>query len=120
ITLDSEVDCPGSYMVGNQRFLCHDGHAHGRIGLVDAISKSCNVFFYKYGLDTGSRAIGHEAERFGLDRPTGIELPHETRRMIVPTPAWFQRVRGRQPYSGDTANLSIGQGDLGLTPLQMA
>ncbi len=117
---DSTVDCTGYFLVGNRRFACHDGHAHGRIDFATAIEKSCNVFFYKHGLDIGPDLIAAEARRFHLDRPTGIELAHEARSMIVPDPAWKLRVQKDRWFPGDTANLSIGQGFLGLTPLQMA
>lgn len=117
---DSTVNCPGFFQVGNRRFPCHDGHAHGLIDFATAIEKSCNVFFYKYGLDIGPDLIAQEARRFHLDQPTGIELPHESRHMLVPDPAWKMRRRSERWFPGDTANFSIGQGDLVVTPLQMA
>ncbi len=117
---DSTVDCTGYFLVGNRRFACHDGHAHGRIDFVTAIEKSCNVFFYKHGLDIGPDLIAGEARRFHLDRPTGIELAHEARAMLVPDPAWKLRTQKDRWFPGDTANLAIGQGFLGVTPLQMA
>ncbi|GAB1488579.1 penicillin-binding protein 2 [Opitutaceae bacterium] len=120
INPDSEIDCNGYYRVGNRMFPCHDGHAHGKIKLAEAISKSCNVFFYKHGIETTPEAIAAESRRFGLDKPTGIELPHETHRMLVPDPEW-KKASGRGPWQpGDTANFSIGQGFLDVTPLQMA
>ncbi len=120
IAPDSTVDCPGYYLVGSRRFPCHDGHAHGVIDFATAIKKSCNVFFFKYGLDLGPDLLAAEARRFRLDRPTGIELGHETGRMLIPDPAWKQRVLKERWFPGDTANYSIGQGFMGVTPLQMA
>lgn len=117
---DSTINCPGFFQVGNRRFPCHDGHGHGLIDFATAIEKSCNVFFYKYGLEMGPDLIAQEARRFHLDQPTGIELPHESRHMLVPDPAWKMRRRSERWFPGDTANFSIGQGDLVLTPLQMA
>lgn len=117
---DSKIDCPGYYMVGARRFACHDGHSHGLIDYRTAVEKSCNVFFYKYGLDIGPDLIAAEARRFHLDRPTGIELAHEAKYMIIPDPAWKQRTQKERWFPGDTANLAIGQGFLSLTPLQMA
>jgi len=120
INPDSEIECNGYYRVGNRLFPCHDGHAHGRIKLAEAIAKSCNVFFYKHGIETTPEAIAAEARRFGFDQRTGIELPYETRRMLVPDPDW-KRQSGRGPWQpGDTANYAIGQGFLDVTPLQMA
>lgn len=120
VTADSSVDCPGYYFVGAKRFVCHDGHAHGTIKLAEAVEKSCNVFFYKYGVDMGVDAMAAEARRFGFDVPTGIELPFEATRMLVPDGAWKKRVRGESWFPGDTANMSIGQGFVQVTPLQMA
>ncbi len=117
---DSRVTCPGFFRVGNRSFACHDGHAHGDIDLVTAITKSCNVFFYKHGVDMGPAALAHEARRFHLDRPTGIELPDETRRMIIPDPEWKRRVIKEPWVPGDTAQFAIGQGFVDVTPLQMA
>lgn len=121
ITTTSEIDCTGYFAVGRGRVMpCHGGHGHGEIAFSAALSKSCNVFFYKYGIDTGVEAIAAEARRFGLAEPTGIELPFEGSRMLVPDTEWKKRNRDEPWYPGDTANMSIGQGFLGVSPLQMA
>ena len=120
-TIDSSalVNCPGFYQVGGRKFPCHDGHAHGEINLATAIEKSCNVYFYKQGLDMGVDTLAAEARGHGFGRFSGIEIP-ETRGSLVPDPAWRMERRSERWYPGDTANLSIGQGDLLVTPLQMA
>ena len=118
-TPDTLVNCPGFYQVGARRFPCHDGHAHGDINLATAIEKSCNVYFYKQGLDMGVEALASEARRHGFDRPTGIETS-ETRGMLVPDPDWKKNRRNERWFPGDTANMAIGQGDVLVTPLQMA
>lgn len=117
---DSAIECTGTYRVGGRVFVCNNHKDYGQITLAQAIEKSCNTFFYDYGLKTGIEAIAEEARRHGLDDPTGIESPHETRGMLVPDPEWKQRQRGDRWFPGDTANVSIGQGDLAITPLQMA
>lgn len=115
------IECSGSFMVGRRVFRCHRRSGHGPETLVEAIRDSCNVFFYDTGTDIGVWAIANEAQRFHLDQPTGIELPHETKRMTVPDPEWkADRLYGESWFQGDTANLSIGQGYLLVTPLQMA
>ena len=120
-TIDPEVPvlCTGYYQVGGRRFPCHDGHAHGEITLATAISKSCNVYFYKHGLDMGVEALSGEARRHGFGRATGLEIP-ETRISLVPDSAWKKERQDARWFPGDTANFSIGQGFLLVTPLQMA
>ncbi len=120
ITPETEVDCPGYHVVGNRRFQCHIRTGHGTVDLVEAISASCNVFFYQKGLEAGVDAISREARNFGFDAPTGIELPGESRRPNVPDRDWKSQNRNERWFPGDTANLSIGQGFLLVTPLQMA
>jgi penicillin-binding protein 2 len=115
----SKVDCPGYLMVGNRRFPCDEVHGPG-VGLRLAITRSCNVFFYKYGLDTGANLIAAEARRFGYDHPTGIELPYEFSSPHVASPEWKQAARDGKWQQGDTANMSIGQGYTLVTPLQVA
>ncbi len=112
--------CRGSFRVSGRTFHCHNRAGHGEVDVVRALSVSCNVFFYEHGVRTGIEGIHSEAVRFGLDRRTGIELPGETGRMLVGNPAWKRRVRGFAWFPGDTANISIGQGDVRVTPLQMA
>lgn len=115
------VDCPGFYKVGRRIFHCHRRSGHGEERLVDAIRDSCNVFFYAEGTRTGVWAIANEARRFHLGERTGVELPGETGRMLIPDPEWkAARFFGEAWFPGDTANMSIGQGFLLLTPMQMA
>ncbi len=117
----SHVDCHGSYMVGRRRFVCNNHNSSpGDVDLGTALEKSCNIFFYDVGLKLGPDAIAAEARRFQLDRRTGIELPNETGRMLIPDPAWMRRVRHEPWPAGETANYAIGQSALGITPLQMA
>lgn len=117
---DSVVECTGSYRVGQRVFVCNNHRDRGPVTLAQSIEKSCNSFYYDTGLKTGIDAIASEARRHALDRQTGIELPYETANMLVPDPEWKKRRRGDAWFPGDTANVSIGQGDLSLTPLQMA
>ncbi|MBL9214484.1 MAG: peptidoglycan glycosyltransferase [Opitutaceae bacterium] len=116
----SKVICPGFYQVGNRRFPCNARSGHGEVDLVKAIALSCNVFFYKYGLETGPDLIAAEGRRFGLGHPTGIELPAEFRNPRVADPAWKLANMKERWVPGDTANISIGQGDTLVTPLQVA
>ena len=117
---DSSVECTGTYRVGSRTFVCNNHKDYGTITLSQALEKSCNSFFYEYGLKMGIDPIAAEARRHGLAEPTGIELPYETRRMNVPDPDWKQKNYEQRWFPGDTANVSIGQGALDFTPLQMA
>jgi len=117
---DTVHSCPGFIDVGGHRFPCHNDAGHGKLALREALAHSCNVFAYQTGLAAGPDALAAEARRFHFDAPTGIDLPAETRRMLVPDPAWKQQ-DGRGTWMlGDTVNLSIGQGFLRCSPLQMA
>ncbi|MFW6355032.1 MAG: penicillin-binding protein 2, partial [Verrucomicrobiota bacterium] len=118
---EMEINCPGYYVVGRRTFRCHRHSGHGLENLAEAIRDSCNVYFYDRSLAMGADAIIEEARRFGFDEPTGIELFGETSRMLVPDREWKKaRFYGENWFEGDTANLSIGQGFLLVTPLQVA
>lgn len=112
--------CRGTYRVGRRSFPCHARAGHGEVDLATALEVSCNVYFYEHGVATGIDAIAREARRFGLHQKSGIELPFEASRMVVPDKAWKQQVQGQSWFPGDTANVSIGQGFLLVSPLQMA
>ena len=118
---EEPADCDGYITIGNRRFGCDNGEGHhGKLMLPEAIAQSCDIYFYTVGLRTTVDVIAAEARRFHLDRPTGIELPGETHRMLIADPVWKKRVTGDSWSQGDTANMSIGQGYLGVTPLVMA
>lgn len=117
---ESKSLCPGYYMVGNRRFPCWNHSGHGERDITGAIKDSCNVFFYKYGLETGPELIAAEAKRFGYNHPTGIELPAEYTNSRVADPAWKLAHMKERWFPGDTANIAIGQGDTLITPLQAA
>jgi penicillin-binding protein 2 len=117
---DEPADCDGYMMVGNRRFGCDNGLGHhGVLKLPEAIAHSCDIFFYTVGLRTTAEVIALQAKKFRLDRPTGIELPGETHRMLIPDPVWKRLKRDESWNPGDTANMSIGQGDVQVTPLVM-
>jgi penicillin-binding protein 2 len=121
ITPESTVNCTGSMRIGGHTFTCDNGEGHhGVIGFSEAIAQSCDIFFYTYGIQTSADLIAAEARRFHLDQPTGIDLPGETHRMLIPDPDWKQRNRDEGWFPGDTANMAIGQGFVGVTPLNMA
>ena len=95
---------------------------HGVVDLPTALAASCNVAFYQIGFALHQKdpdLLPRMARAFGLGGPTGLqELPEAEG--LVPDAAWRARQGGRPWSAGDTVNLSIGQGDLLVTPLQMA
>ncbi len=116
---DTGFICAGKLKIGADEFSCWNKDGHGYVDLGKAIAWSCNVFFYHTGLLTGADKITEYANLFGLGRKTGIELFGESNG-FVPSKEWKKAEKKEVWYPGDTANLSIGQGDLQVTPLQMA
>jgi penicillin-binding protein 2 len=119
ITPVTTENCPGYYMVGNLRFNCWLKTGHGPLALRKGLEQSCNVFFCSIGQLCGYEAIDAMSRQFGLGVKTGIELDGELAG-LVPDDAWKRRAMGEGWRKGDTCNLSIGQGALLVTPLQMA
>jgi penicillin-binding protein 2 len=103
------------------RKFCWKKDGHGRIVLVDALSASCNTVFYEVGFQLNRKdpdLLPSMARAFGLGKPAGIaEL--EEQPGLVPDAA-YKKAKGEGWYDGDAVNISIGQGDLLVTPLQMA
>lgn len=120
INRQTQHNCQGVFPLGNRVFSCHATSGHGLVDLPSAIENSCNIFFYAEGLRLGIDELSAEAKRFGLDKRTGIQVPYETGRLIVPTRQWKKQNIGEAWVQGDTANTAIGQGFLLVTPLQMA
>lgn len=111
--------CPGYTVIYGRKFLCHQEGGHGTVAMLEAIKKSCNVYFYHLGKDMGIQIISEWAHKLGFGQPTGIDLAHEEGG-TVPDDAWKRRTRNEQWYPGETISVSIGQGALEVTPIQMA
>ena len=111
--------CTGAYEMGGMKLHCAARWGHGELDLCHALMKSCNPYFCNLGLDIGTNAICRAAEAFGLGRKTGLDFPGETAG-LVPDAARKERLYGVRWYLGDVAQMSIGQGLLLATPLQMA
>ena len=116
---EEQVYCSGSFTLGKDRrvFRCWKPRGHGYVDFLKAMAESCDVYFYHLGLLTGPTAIEKTAELFGLGKKTGIDLPNENSR---PLPMALKGSRHEYWTGGHTLNYSIGQGDLLVTPLQMA
>jgi penicillin-binding protein 2 len=116
---DTKVSCPGGLQVGNFYFRNHRSGHSGRLTLAQALAQSCNTWFYQVGLKIGAAPIIDWADALGFGKRTGIPLRAESPGNI-PTDDYMLRVHNRNILQGDVANISIGQGDILVTPLQMA
>ncbi len=116
---EDEHVCDGVYRLGDLRLHCRGGYGHGSIGLRQAIEQSCNAFFCKLGAEFGTNAVISAARAFGLGAATRIDLAGEAAG-VVPDDAWKRRNYGDPWFPGDVCQMSIGQGMLLATPLQMA
>jgi len=122
VSMGYRIYDPGFYQLAGEKRKYRDwkrgGHG-SKISLYDAIVQSCDVYFYDVGFRTGIDVLHDYGARFGYGDKTGIDLPAEARG-IMPSRDWKQGARGRVWYPGDTVNVSIGQGFMLATPLQMA
>ena len=118
IDKEDEFTGPSSMYIGNILFHNWKKTDAGDLDFVHALAQSCDTWFYQVGIKTGPEKIIDYARRFGLGRKTGLPLRDETAG-LVPDSEYMKRVHKRKFYDGDTANLSIGQGDLEVTPIQM-
>lgn len=112
-----KVYCPGYYDAGTRVFKCWHKEGHGWLNMLQALTHSCDVYFYKLGLKTGPAVIEKFARGFRLGMPTGISISaEEDGNVFGPS----QRAKHMTYwFSGDTLNLSIGQGEILVTPIQM-
>lgn len=114
ISKDKRFFCPGKMFVGAKEFNCWS--THNSQDLIEAIGHSCNVYFYRLALLIGPDTLSEYALKFGLGKPTAIDLPYEVSGN-VPSPL-ARRIKLKNWYDGDTANFGIGQGDLLVSPIQ--
>ncbi len=115
----SEFGCPTALSVGNFVFRNWKKTGAGSLNFVEALTQSCNTWFYQVGIKIGSEPIIDWSTRLGFGQRTGIPLKAEGAGNI-PTDEYMLRVHNRKILNGDVANMSIGQGDILITPLQMA
>jgi penicillin-binding protein 2 len=113
------VFCPGGFAFGNRTYRCWKRGGHGTVGLLRSLMESCDVYYYRAGLDLGIDRMAEYVKSFGLGAVTGIGLDGE-QPGLVPTTAWKQRRFGQAWMPGETVSASIGQGYNLLTPLQLA
>ena len=119
ITPQTKFHCPGYLNIYGTTFRCHKAEGHGSVDLKHAIALSCNVYFYNVGVRLGIERISRWTRRMGMSSPTGIDLPAEASGLI-PDPDWKRKVSKEKWYPSETVSISIGQGGVLATPLQMA
>ena len=116
---DFRVFCRGGAVFYGRYFRCHLKGGHGSVDMRHALEKSCNVYFYTLGNMLGVDRIHKWATRLGLGVKSGIDLPSEVEG-LVPSTEWKRKYRGEKWYAGETISVSIGQGQVSVTPISLA
>jgi len=117
---DRTYVCRGSYRLGNRSFGCWKKVGHGKMNLHDAIQQSCNVFFYNLIQDIGIEDWALLAREFGFGERTDIDIPGENKG-LVPDTKYMNRKYGQNRWTkGNLLNIVVGQGDVLVTPVQLA
>ncbi|MEW5796854.1 MAG: penicillin-binding protein 2 [Candidatus Zixiibacteriota bacterium] len=112
--------CTGGYRFGNRIFHCWDERGHGVLAAAHAIEQSCDIYMYQLGLKLGVDLLSKYYDECGFGKPTGIEIPGEVRGNN-PNSAYYDRIYGKRGWTqGLVLNNSIGQGEILVTPLQLA
>lgn len=119
ITEQTSFFCGGTARFYGRPFSCWFAGGHGDMRLTEAIRQSCNIYFYNTGRRLGIERIAEYAKVLGLGEKTGIDLPGE-KDGIVPSEEWSREARKTEWYPGETISVSIGQGPLVVTPIQVA
>ena len=120
---DKKLYCDGGEGYGTGKFwmkcwIANQGGSHGALTVSHAIKCSCNDFFYQQGNNAGIKSIVTVGRLLGLGDPTEVPLDGESGGLL-PTPEWLSMYSGRNWGRADTAQVSIGQGAMSATPLQM-
>lgn len=121
ISPDKTVYCSGEMVYGGRSWSCHvKKPGHGPLALEDALAQSCDIYYWTVGRDyVGVENIVSYAQDFGYGKATNIDLPGE-HKGLLPTPSWKEETYNESWTPGDTMNLSIGQGYMLASPLQVA
>jgi penicillin-binding protein 2 len=119
VTPATTVDCSGAIEIYGAVRHCWFEPGHGPMGLIDAIKNSCNIYFFQLGRRMDIDQIAEAAGKMGLGRRTGIDLAGE-KEGLVPSREWKKRTSGEAWFGGETISIAIGQGQLQVTPIQVA
>jgi penicillin-binding protein 2 len=116
---DDQYECVPAIQIGNVTFHNWKKGNRGALNFVQALTESCDTWFYQVGIRTGAQPIIDWALALGFGAKCGIPLRGEAEGR-VPNDEYMKATHGRRLLNGDIANMSIGQGDTQVTPLQMA
>ena len=119
VSPDFRVSCGGGAVFFGRYFQCHKKGGHGSVNLREAMEKSCNVYYYTLGNMVGVDKIHKWATLLGLGEKTGIDLPNEVSG-LVPSTEWKRKRYNEKWYAGETISVSIGQGQVSITPISLA
>ena len=119
IEKDDEFNCPPSMEIGGLRFRNWKHSDAGSMAFRMALTQSCDTWFYQVGIKTGPQVLLDYAQQFGFGQRSGLPLAAESPGLI-PSDDYMLKVHKRRILNGDVANISIGQGDVTATPLQLA
>jgi penicillin-binding protein 2 len=117
---DYTTNCPGSFRLGRRTYACWKPEGHATVGNIKSIEESCDVFYYKVGLEAGLDAIESMLRMLRFGVPTGIDLDAEASGLVPSKEYYDQRYGPKGWTKGVIPNISIGQGEVLVTPLQMA
>jgi penicillin-binding protein 2 len=120
ISPDFRVFCGGGQSFYGRYFKCWKPGGHGSVDLRHAIEQSCDVFFYTVGNMLGVDRINKWATLFGLGVKSGIDLPNEVQGLVPSTQWKAQNTKEKKWYAGETISVSIGQGQVSVTPISLA
>lgn len=115
----SSVTCNGSYSMGTSTFKCWNKKGHGTTNLRKSLRESCDVYYYQLGEKLGVDKIAEASKAFLLGSPMGVELQNE-KPGLIPTSEWKLKRFGKRWFQGETLPVSIGQGYVLMTPIQLA
>ena len=119
ISPDFRVFCGGSAVFFGRPFQCWKRGGHGSVDMRHALEQSCNVYHYTIGNMLGVDKIHKWATLLGLGEKTGIDLPNEIEG-LVPSTEWKRQRYNEKWYAGETISVSIGQGQVSITPISLA
>jgi len=119
ITPNWTVNCTGGVVLHGHPFRCWRRQGHGLTNLEHSIEASCDVYYYQLGQRLGIDRMAEWLGFFGFGHRSGIGLPSEAAGLIG-TPEWSRRVRGTPWYAGEAVSVSIGQGPVLTTTIQLA